>query len=85
MPQLCEAFTVKYIYNSNFFLSMTYRILCHPLKDDLPTSYLRPILDPHSQKMNGWNDEQFLNTRAVRFNMEGMYCSHKFSLCGEVN
>ncbi|XP_066927101.1 uncharacterized protein [Clytia hemisphaerica] len=49
-----------------------YRILCHPLSKDLPTSYLKPIMDPHSQKMNGWNDEKFLNTRAIRFNIEGV-------------
>ena len=49
-----------------------YRILCHPLSKDLPTSHLKPIMDPHSQKMNGWNDEKFLDTRAIRFNIEGI-------------
>ena len=49
-----------------------YRILSHPLSKDLPTSHLKPIMDPHSQKMNGWNDEKFLDTRAIRFNIEGI-------------
>eukprot|EP00111_Clytia_hemisphaerica_P017985 TCONS_00053240-protein len=49
-----------------------YRILCHPLSKDLPTSYLKPILDPHSQKMNEWDDVKLLTSRAIRFNMEGV-------------
>jgi len=53
------------------FAQWNYRILCHPIEGDLPTSYLQPILDPHSQKMNGWSDEKFVNTRAIRFDLEG--------------
>jgi len=58
--------------NKPSFAQWNYRILCHPLKDDLPTSSLQPILDPHAQKMNLWDDEKFLTQRAIRFDLEGV-------------
>lgn len=54
------------------FAQWNYRILCHPLKDDLPTSFLKVISDPATQKMNGWDAETFANSRAARFDIEGV-------------
>lgn len=58
--------------NKPIFAQWNYRILCHPLKDDLPTSYLKPIMDPATQKMRGWDDEALMNSRTIRFDIEGL-------------
>ena len=54
------------------FAQWNYRIMCHALKNDLPTRYLKPILDPHSQKMYSWDNERYETTRAIRYDLEGM-------------
>ena len=54
------------------FAQWNYRIVCHPLKDDLPTSLLTPIENPAAQRMRRENFDEFQESRAIRFDIEGI-------------
>ncbi|XP_057315550.1 uncharacterized protein LOC130656666 [Hydractinia symbiolongicarpus] len=54
------------------FAQWNYRILCHPLKKDLPTNLLKLVPDASSQRMTGKNETEYLMSRAARFDIEGI-------------
>ena len=44
-----------------------YKILCHPLKDDLPVNRFRPVDDLKTRMMTGVTYEEYLKMRSARF------------------
>lgn len=54
------------------FAQWNYRIVCHPFSKDLPTSYLEPRYDEASQQRNKRDDEQYVQSRSARFDIEGV-------------
>ncbi|XP_074650016.1 uncharacterized protein LOC141905138 [Tubulanus polymorphus] len=55
--------------NKPVYAQWNYRILCHPLKDDLPTDRLKLVDDYHVRMAFNRNLEDYANSRAARFNV----------------
>ncbi|XP_059157537.1 uncharacterized protein LOC131941931 [Physella acuta] len=53
------------------YAQWNYRIACHPLSKDLPTSYLNLVDDLSVRLPNGYTLEEYKNTRSARFNILG--------------
>nr|KAI8729674.1 mucin-17 [Biomphalaria glabrata] len=53
------------------YAQWNYRMLCHPLSKDLPTSYLKPVDDLSVRLPRGQTLEQYLTTRGARFSVVG--------------
>jgi len=49
-----------------------YRVLAHPLSQNIPTTYFQPRFDSASQRKSNRDDEQYINSRAARFDIEGI-------------
>ena len=49
-----------------------YRILCHPLKDDLPLKNLKLVLDPATQRMRGYSNDKYRSSRSAKFDIGGI-------------
>ena len=51
------------------FAQWTYRIMCHPLKTDLPLNRFRVVDDLKSRLISGLTLEEYAQTRAARFTL----------------
>ena len=58
--------------NSPVIAQWNYRIVCHPIEAELPTSYLQLVDDIVAQKHNKFTREQYQNSRAANFDLSGV-------------
>lgn len=49
------------------FAQWNYRVLCHPVKRDIPLNRLRVVEDLSSRMMTGFNIHRYLHSRSARF------------------
>ena len=54
------------------FAQWNYRILCHPLGSNLPTSYFKPIFEIAAQNMTRRTNDDYVNSTSARFDLEGI-------------
>ena len=69
MPTKITRFTEK---QEPVLAQFNYRILCHPVSGELPTSYFEPKYDAASQAQWRKDDEAYVQSRAARFDIEGI-------------
>lgn len=69
LPTKIVRFTDK---KAPVFAQWNYRIACHPISRDIPTKYFEPRFDAAAQLRNRADDDQYINSRAARFDIEGV-------------
>ena len=61
-----------------------YRIMCHPLKADLPTNKLHPVDDLAPRKAENQNFTEYVNSRAARFELHNDPFSYDVGLLDKI-
>ena len=59
--------------NKPLYAHFDHRIISHELESDLPTSYLKIVSDPVSERRNDWSRQKYEESDAAKFDLEGLY------------